>query len=318
MIDTTCPACDIIYHADEAHLGRGFRCKVCGKILRVERQELEPDLLREVVQATDSKAQQRSRDRWLGIGILLGGAIMVGVWLWVRTPRPESPPASSTIEAIQSPSSPGVPLPESKSKDLKHVVPSNAKHPRPVLTYLPSVPSKSPLPSSLGIPLASKPVVVVPKCAEGHSPERLATGERIEPDEGISGKSTLEITNGLSLDAAVRLVDSSTNKTSRFVYIRAHDAYKIEGIEPSTYTLRYASGLDWITNCADFLRSENMDEFEESFPFRQGTVDEGDHLKKTWTEGSASLNPVPEGTARTRKIEKRRFLEGDQRFSLQP
>ena len=37
MIDVTCPACDITYHADEAHIGRGLQCKVCGKILQVER-----------------------------------------------------------------------------------------------------------------------------------------------------------------------------------------------------------------------------------------------------------------------------------------
>jgi hypothetical protein len=161
-------------------------------------------------------------------------------------------------------------------------------------------------------------LAIIPSCATGHFPERPATGQRIEPDNGTSGSSTLEITNGLSVDAAVRLVDTSSNVSSRFVYIRAHDLYKIENIEASTYWLRYASGLDWVANCVDFVRDENIDEFEQPFPFRQDTVQESNYVKDTWTEASASLNPVPEGTAKTRKIDRKRFLEGDQHFSIQP
>jgi hypothetical protein len=167
--------------------------------------------------------------------------------------------------------------------------------------------------------MPSSPVLnIIPSCAEGRTPERPYTGERIEPDVGTSGRSTLEISNGLSVDAAVRLVDTSSNRTSRFVYIRAHDMCKIEGIEASVYWLRYVSGLDWIPNCVDFLQEESIDEFEKPFPFHQETFQEGNYLKDTWTEATASLNPVPEGTAKTRKIDRKRFLEGDQHFSLQP
>ena len=78
MVDITCPSCDIIYHADETHIGRGFRCKVCGKILRVERHGTGPSLAQAVVQSTVGK-QRRSRGRWIGVGILLGGAIFLGL-----------------------------------------------------------------------------------------------------------------------------------------------------------------------------------------------------------------------------------------------
>src|ERR1017187_4691808 len=70
---------------------------------------------------------------------------------------------------------------------------------------------QSPFPSSLSSSSTPQPVVIVPKCAEGHNSARPTTGERIEADEGTSGQSILEITNGLSADAAARLLDNSTN-----------------------------------------------------------------------------------------------------------
>ena len=141
----------------------------------------------------------------------------------------------------------------------------------------------------------------VPACAVGRKPERPATGSRIKPDEGTSGGSSLEITNGSDLDAAVRLVDNFTNRASRFVYVRAKEKQLLNAIEPGSYSLRYASGSDWTEACLDFLRDEDLEEFEEPVTFRAGYI-------STWT---VSLNPVPEGTAKTRKIDRKRFLEGD-------
>jgi hypothetical protein len=246
-------------------------------------------------------------------GGLLGVIGLVELFIWASR-QPEAPVASNTASAERVEPSARAPkggeevpkVSETSRFDWRPGKIAKAKSLRPLKTIAPIAMPPSPVMS------------IIPSCAEGRKPERPYTGERIEPDVGASGRSTLEITNGLSVDAAVRLVDTSTNRTSRFVYVRAHDMYKIEGIEASTYWLRYASGLDWIADCVDFLRGESIDEFEQPFPFHQDTVQEGNYLKGTWTEASASLNPVPEGTAKTRKIDRRRFLEGDQHFSLQP
>ena len=149
--------------------------------------------------------------------------------------------------------------------------------------------------------------LLVEPCAEGEDPERPPTGWQIEADEGVSGRSTLDITNGLSLDAAVRLVEASGSRTSRFVYIRAREAYTLDGIEPGLYWLRFASGSSWISACAHFQADEDIDEFEKPFTFRQEVTRQGEYEVETWTEGAVSLHPVPEGTARTRKIDRRRF-----------
>jgi len=142
----------------------------------------------------------------------------------------------------------------------------------------------------------------------GHTPERPYTGVRIEPDEGTFGNSKLEITNGLSVDAAARLLDNSTNRTSRFVYIRARDVYAIEGIEPGTYSLLFLSGSDWVAACGEFQRNEDIQEYEQPLEIEENA--------EYRTGYKATLNPVPYGNARTKKIDRRRFFQGDQHFSL--
>jgi hypothetical protein len=181
---------------------------------------------------------------------------------------------------------------------------SPAPQPIPIIPEIPQRKFKPGPPIALIAPVPDIPLV--PPCAEGQSPERLETGKKIVPDEGTSGRSVLEITNGTNFDAAVRLVDNSTNGTSRFVYIRAMNDYTIEGVEPGTYSLLFATGSDWIATCADFQRDEDIREFEQPLVFEQNE----EHV----THYKVSLHRVLHGNARTKKIDRKRFLEGDRRF----
>jgi hypothetical protein len=104
------------------------------------------------------------------------------------------------------------------------------------------------------------------------------------------------------------MVDGSTNLTVRFVYVRARDMYTIQGIGPGTYSLRYASGLDWFPTCGEFMRNGSLDEFPKTLTFEEGYK----------TTAKATLFGVPFGNARTKSIDKQRFLEGDQHYTLQP
>lgn len=117
MIDITCPRCETIYHADENHIGRAFRCKVCGKVLLVERQALRPSVPRQARGVTvpaegrssarpsaDSKAREGSRHPRFGVGILVGVAIFLALWLWLRGPQPEPKESSRLPVTKQGPS----------------------------------------------------------------------------------------------------------------------------------------------------------------------------------------------------------------------
>ena len=78
VIDITCPACNTIYHADETCIGLEIRCRVCGRILRVERKGIATGRLDDVVQSTVRK-QKPSRGPWIGVGVILGGVILLGL-----------------------------------------------------------------------------------------------------------------------------------------------------------------------------------------------------------------------------------------------
>jgi hypothetical protein len=339
MIEIRC-ACGCRYRIDESRISDTARCPNldCGIVVRIERRDSIPvapplprnvtmqDWLRESTNESSRRPDRRRRNRdiKIGLSILAGLAVLLGLlWLisWASEQpedAPASPPTSETTrpptkeEMRKSPNSEGYikPLPPPKFPRIQS--PKTVKVP-----HFAKLSTISPVKGPVRAPEIAEPVLLVPACAIGRSPERPETGDAIEPDNGTSWESTLEITNGLNVDAAVRLVNSSTNITSRLVYIRAKTAYKIQSIERGEYYLRYVTGEDWIPNCADFQRNEDVNEFEKTFSLQQNMVEEADGYKKTWTEASASLNPVWNGTARTRKIDKKRFWQGDQHFSVQ-
>jgi hypothetical protein len=188
------------------------------------------------------------------------------------------------------------------------IPPLNIKIPTP----LEHLKSSTPVSSSS----TSRPSVIVPRCAEGQSPERLATGNRIEQDEGASGESKFVVKNGLNVDAVVRLAEVSTKRTIRFVYVQAHDQYSITGIEPGTFTIRFMQGKDWIANCRSFLHDLEVQKFRETCEFGVTTQENEYGVKTTVKDCEVSLNPVPFGNARTEAINVKEFFDGDQHVTV--
>ena len=103
-------------------------------------------------------------------------------------------------------------------------------------------------------------------------------------------------------DVVVRLLDSVTGKTSGFVYIQAGDSFAMEGIEAGAYKLRFQFGKDWIPNCHEFVRDSVFGEFSDPLVFLDDRI-------RFYT---VTLSPSIGGVTRTRKIDRRKFLEGDQ------
>jgi hypothetical protein len=325
MIEIRC-ACGCVYRADETRIGSIAQCPnlACGITLRVERRDLialQPvapitleDSIRESTARSSGpqKALRLRKDAKIVLAIAAGFAVICGVaWLISRQLNEPIPPLQ------YPPSTPTSPPTEEEMRNspnseayIKPLPPPPKVSEQPHLNLKPlkTIEVPKPVPESRSISEEeAEPIVVTPACAVGQIPIRPETGYRLADDERTSGESSLEINNGLNVDAVVRLVDTNTNRTSRLVYVRAKDVYTIGQIEPSTYSLRFVSGLDWIPACMDFLRDSDMSEFENQRVFREGYVSK-------WT---VWLNPVLYGNAKTRKIDKKRFLEGDQHFSLQ-
>ncbi len=296
MIDIPC-SCGEMNHAEESLIGKSLRC-TCGAILRIERGGLVPPvssgLPQEVERVSgpsegDISTSRRanwslagvSSDTWIAGGIAAAiGTLLFLVWLSLGPSQPErASTASFNTQKPRPPSPrPGPQVPESGA--LSPIKPNSQK-----LTpdFEPAPPTKS--------------------CAG--KAERPANGDPIEPDDGTSGsgRSKIEVTNGLTVDAAARLQINSSERTSRFVYIRAKDFYTMEGIEPGTYSLLFASGSGWIAKSDCFQDHEDIREFEEPLKVEEST--------DSRTSYRITINPVPHGNARTKKIDRKRFLRGN-------
>lgn len=300
MIPVKCPKDGTLHYADESHVGRTIRCRGCGAILKIEPQDQLPSI--EVTQEpVEAKAEstvtgEPLRERktsgatsprvigWEHVWIAAGlGAIVLLLLIafWPYEPTPVS-------SQIQSGS------------------------------HSAAVPETSPEPSSGGPAPAlvkratreAKPVPAEPAspCVQGHEPVRLKTGERIVPDGVMSGQSNIRIMNASGLDAAVKLVDSVTGKMSRFVYVQAGHTFAMEGVGTGAYLLQYQFGRDWIPECHEFVRDSVYGEFTDPFVFLDDRI-------RFYT---VTLSPVIGGKTRTRKIDRKRFLAGDQDTAASP
>ena len=304
MIDVICPADGTLHYADESSVGKTLRCRTCGKSLTVEPEDqrapvgIKQEPAEPKVGASskgeprvEPKTETPSAPRLIHrIPPLLGGAALLAIVamlliaFWPAGPPPDSNQVTtySINPAGRNPSA------------------------EPALATVKRTPKAKPLKAKPV--LEEKPSGAPPPCAQGREPVRLKTGERIEPDGGTSGASNIQVMNGGGLDAAVKLVDSVTGKTSRFVYVQAGHSFTIEGIETGAYLLQFEYGSDWIPECHQFVRSSEYVEFASPFVF----------LDDRMRFYEVTLSPVVGGRTLTRRIEPKRFLGGGQDNGISP
>lgn len=134
------------------------------------------------------------------------------------------------------------------------------------------------------------------------TPVALPNGQHIQPAIRTSGRSWLDVVNGTSRDAVVKLVDG-TNTAVRFVYVVANNRARLEGIEPGSYRVRFASGQDWDSAGRRFRRDPAFTEFRDPFDFTVTNL--GTMIQ--YTTGEITLNPVRGGNAPSNSIDEGRF-----------
>lgn len=139
-----------------------------------------------------------------------------------------------------------------------------------------SVASPSPAASIKPLPSASPeysyaPLKVTPPIYEESErvPVSLANGANIAPPQGPRGKMYSTIINETDSDAAVKVVESASGKTRRFVYVRANSRVTIRGIAREECRLRFATGTDWDAESRKFLSRAAYSEFETALNFRR-------------------------------------------------
>ena len=114
----------------------------------------------------------------------------------------------------------------------------------------------------------------------------------------MGGHGSLRISNGTSSDAIAKLVDTSTNKTCRLVYIQASTVGTISSIGSGNYTLKFSLGSEYAKDSGKFLYSQSFSKFDEILDFSVSRTNDGIR----WMDYEVTLNPVVGGTARTSSI----------------
>ena len=114
----------------------------------------------------------------------------------------------------------------------------------------------------------------------------------------LQGEGELTIENGTQADAVAKLVNIQLDKSIYTVYISAGHSYKIKNINTGGYKLIFAQGQGWDEASNKFF-NEGASQFEEPLSF---TIQNG-----YYTTYSVTLNPVPEGTAKTHNIPQENF-----------
>lgn len=313
MIVLTCE-CGEIFRADEKHIGYSIRCSNCQRIIPVarksdasrlasSRQEPSIDIIPpEPIHSGLPRNPLKPEHSFLGrkrliplIGLL---ALAVGVTFTVVSLRArKGDPAASQSSSSEDPTRPS----------SAAVVSVADNSPTPII--LTKLQSATP-DSSKGIPLqqsSPNPLTFVPLnqseppiTAPTAPPEtvRYATGTNLVRPRSLNGRGTLKISNGTSLDAIAKLVDSETNKTVRKIYIQAYSDTEIGTIGIGDYILKFALGTGYDKDSERFLYSQSFSKFDEPFEFREYETYEG----VRWRNFEVSLNAVVGGNAQTSRI----------------
>jgi len=124
------------------------------------------------------------------------------------------------------------------------------------------------------------------------SPNRPTTGEQIvEPTYG-GGRGELTLVNELPVDVAFKLRDADGARATRaFVYVRAGERTKLDGLRVGTYELQGISGVDWDPEARRFRRGLSVFKANEPLDMPEVRTEEG----ITWITLTYTIYPVSGG-----------------------
>lgn len=152
-------------------------------------------------------------------------------------------------------------------------------------------------------PTANSNSAATPIATPGPKVERPNSGVVLNRGSRLGGLGQLSISNGTSKDAIAKLIDMSTGKSYREVYIRSNSSTSISGIAPGEYELVFSSGQDYAPSVKKFLRNAEYSKFDDRLLYQE-TRDSYGVRYKTF---QVTLDKVAYGNASTSKIDEAAF-----------
>ena len=282
MVEVKCP-CGEVFHAEEDKAGYHIQCPRCGRIVPIAlpgRTEVQRPS-----SAAGTPVPTAHRPRWtLGwaaVGVLVAMALLAGA-LFNSSRTTKAPQKSQKEEAPSDPTRTREGIPPRPPFEVPRAVES------PRLPPAGDLEPRSPRP---GIPRTAL---------------SLPNGTDIIPPRGPKGLGRLQIINGTSLHAVVKLVgDGGPGRTRRLVYVQANSETTLKDIGPCWCLLQFSQGLDWDSDSRKFLRNRSYSQFVEPLEFQEVPKEGGVEYSKY----EITLHPVTGGKARTRSIDERAFEE---------
>jgi hypothetical protein len=116
-------------------------------------------------------------------------------------------------------------------------------------------------------------------------------------DMGVEGYGVLNINNGTSVDAEVRLYNAMNDEIVLDAPVKAKNLLQITGIPTGIYQLKYAEG-------------NSFHQFDQTLGYAEQKIEESDGERIEYGEISVTLHPVVGGNVRTREISRAEFLKG--------
>jgi hypothetical protein len=130
---------------------------------------------------------------------------------------------------------------------------------------------------------------------------RLANSTLIRSG-ALDGLGKLKINNGLSYDAAAKLIDRKNEKCVAYFYVTAGSVHTITGVPDGDYRLLFVVGEDWDNQAQLFTRPTGVSEFNKRLDFETRRRYEGDYVYQEHSVMEMTLHPVPGGNVKTHSI----------------
>jgi hypothetical protein len=123
----------------------------------------------------------------------------------------------------------------------------------------------------------------------------------------ITGPGLLKVSNGMSRDTYIKLVEPVSQTLLASFYVKSHSPFTLDHISDGSYQVLFASGEDWDSLANSFTRSKTFARFDRSLDFTSTQRTDETHYYTEYATFELTLHPVVGGNAKTSGLSEEEF-----------
>jgi hypothetical protein len=121
------------------------------------------------------------------------------------------------------------------------------------------------------------------------------------------GGGSLNVSNGTSHDAYIKLVDPKSRTLVAAFYVKSNSSFMLKQIPDGVYQVLFVSGTDWDSEKQSFTRSASFSRFDRALNFVTTQRNDSQGVYTRYTVFKLTLHPVAHGNARTSRVNAKEF-----------